>query len=194
MRTKNDYLSGLFSKPERQSKHSGVGVKFLRVIQDMPLSVLFVCTGNICRSPTAEGVFRYLAGLRGMSDRFDVDSAGMHGLHAGDSPDPRSVFTARRRGVDIGDLRARALRASDFNRFHLILGMDTTHLVDLQRHCARAGVVSAETGLFMEHAGLGVRDVPDPYYGSGECFEQVFDMIEQGCIGLLDRFVAVIQG
>lgn len=155
----------------------------------MVFSVLFVCTGNICRSPTAEGVFRHLARVRGVSDFFEVDSAGTHGFHAGEPPDPRSVFTAARRGVNITDVRARAFKKADFTRFDLILGMASEHFTYLQHRYPAGGGRTAEIGLFLDYAGLGGRDVSDPYYGSEEGFEQVFDMIEQGCSKVLDRLV-----
>lgn len=155
----------------------------------MPFSILFVCTGNICRSPTADGVFRHLARVRGVSGFFEVDSAGTHGFHAGNPPDPRSVFTAARRGVNIGDVRARAFKKSDFTRFNLILGMASEHFTYLQHRYPAGGGRTAEISLFLDYAGLGGRDVPDPYYGNGEGFEQVFDIIEQGCSKVLGRLV-----
>jgi protein-tyrosine phosphatase len=148
------------------------------------LSVLFVCTGNICRSPSAEGVLRARLRAESLADRVATDSAGTHGYHVGDPPDARSVAAARRRGIDISDLRARKLAPADFARFDLILAMDRSHLAALQRLApagARAGLA-----LFLDHAaGPAGRDVPDPYYGHGDHFEDVLDLLEDGVDGLM---------
>lgn len=151
------------------------------------LSVLFVCTGNICRSPTAEGVFRHLVTADGRGSSFHIDSAGTQGFHAGESPDPRASFTAARHGVDLTVLRARAVTKADLSRFGLVLAMDGTHLDHLNRLAARTPGASAEIALFLDYAGMGWADVPDPYYGSGEGFEQVFDLIHLGCTRVLKR-------
>tara|TARA_R110002126_G_scaffold16432_1_gene65587 strand:+ start:1738 stop:2229 length:492 start_codon:yes stop_codon:yes gene_type:complete len=146
--------------------------------------VLFVCTGNICRSPTAEGVFRNLVGSRGLADRIEADSAGIGSWHIGDPPDRRSQETAKGRGVDISGQRARTVRPDDFEQFDLILAMDSSHYHSLVRNCpdARAGRIK----LFMDYAPeLGISDVPDPYYGAGDGFARVFDMIETASAGLL---------
>lgn len=146
--------------------------------------VLFVCTGNICRSPTAEGVFRSLADAAGLSDRIMADSAGIGRWHVGDPPDPRSQQTARDRGIELSNQRARAVRPDDFELFDLILAMDSGHhrsLVD-----SAPGNAAHRIRMFMDYAPeTGITDVPDPYYGDGDGFARVFEMIEQASKGLL---------
>ncbi len=141
--------------------------------------VLFVCTGNICRSPTAEGVFRHLVAEAGLSDRIGTDSVGLEGWHVGDPPDPRSIQTAARRGVNISDLRARLLTLDDFDRFDLLLAMDDGHHRDMLRRAT--GAQRDKVRMFMEAAaGHPAPAVPDPYYGGPGGFESVQDMIEEG--------------
>ncbi len=144
-------------------------------------SVLFVCMGNICRSPLAEGVFRHVVG---QSEDLDVvvDSAGTHSYHTGESPDSRAIAAAARRSIDIGMLRARAVSASDFEHFDLIVAMDRDNHALLSQQF-RAG--AARLRLFMQYAGEAEGDVPDPYYGGPEGFELVLDLIERGADGLL---------
>lgn len=149
------------------------------------LSVLFVCTGNICRSPTAEGVFRARLRQAGLADRVSTDSAGTHGYHIGEPPDSRSIHHALQRGIDISDLRARKVGPADFARFDLILAMDRGHLAQL----ARIGPPGSRDRLamFMDFAAgdLRGRDVPDPYYGHADHFDEVLDLVEAGADGLL---------
>lgn len=146
--------------------------------------VLFVCTGNICRSPTAEGVFRAAVTASGLDDRIEADSAATHSYHIGEPPDPRSTDAARARNVDISDQRARKVRGDDFASFDLILAMDRGHLKLLQR--AAPSNMSARLEMFLDFApGLGIRDVPDPYYGAGDGFEEVLDLVEAASDGLL---------
>lgn len=142
------------------------------------VGVLFVCTGNICRSPTAEAVFRHLVKAVGLEDRFIVDSAGTHGYHIGDPPDPRSIAAAVKRGIDMRPLRARKVEEADFSRFHYILAMDGGHQRILSRFSAQPPY--GTLGLF-----LGEGDVPDPYYGALKGFEDVYDLIEGRCNRLL---------
>jgi protein-tyrosine phosphatase len=148
------------------------------------INVLFVCTGNICRSPTAEGVFLNLVRSRNLESRIGVDSAGTGAWHVGQAPDPRSQETALSRGIDISGQRARKVRTDDFRDFDLILAMDSSHL-----HSLRADYPSTHTDrlrLFMEYAPeTGITDVPDPYYGAGDGFARVFDMIEAASEGLM---------
>jgi len=155
--------------------------------------VLFVCTGNICRSPTAEGVFRARAQARGVLDRLHIDSAGTHDYHAGEAPDPRSIEHAARRGYDLKPLRARQVARRDFVEFHHILAMDQGHL-RLLRAIEPAGA-TARIALYLEHStswrGL---DVPDPYYGGGRGFEEVLDMVEEASERLLDALLAEPEG
>ncbi len=146
--------------------------------------ILFVCTGNICRSPTAEGLFRALVDEAGLADRIAADSAGTEGYHVGEPPDRRSQRAARARNVDIGNQRARRLRAEDFYDFDFILAMDRGHLSEIS--AAAPTDARARVHLFLEFApDLGMRDVPDPYYGGSGGFEEVLDLVEAAAAGLL---------
>lgn len=149
-----------------------------------PVRILFVCMGNICRSPTAHGVFRRLVIDEGLSHRIEIDSAGTHAYHIGEPPDRRARETARTRGIDIGDLRARLAEPDDFSRFHYVLAMDRDNYENLSQICPKG--LEERLRLFMEFAPeLGIREVPDPYYGGQRGFEQVFDMVESAARGLL---------
>ena len=148
------------------------------------MRVLFVCTGNICRSPTAEGVFMRMVQDAGLSASIRIDSAGTHDYHVGHPPDPRSVAAAGRRGYDLAALRARQFERSDFERFDLILAMDESHRIHLARLCPPAHADKLKQ--MMDYATrLSGADVPDPYYGGAQGFEQVLDMIEDASRGLL---------
>jgi len=147
--------------------------------------VLFVCMGNICRSPTAHGVFRKLVVERGLAHRVEIDSAGTHAYHVGEPPDRRARQTALERGIDIGDLRARLAEPDDFQLFDYVLAMDRDNYRSLARLCP-AGL-ETKLRLFMDFAPeFRVRDVPDPYYGGQTGFDQVFDLVEGAAQGLLD--------
>ena len=146
--------------------------------------VLFVCTGNICRSPTAEGVFRAAVARAGLADRIAVDSAGTHGYHVGEPPDPRAIAHARRRGYDLSGLRARRVKAEDFQRFDLILACDRGHHGLLRRLADKAE--HARIAMFLDYAPeLGFDEIPDPYYGTGADFERVLDIVERASEGLI---------
>ncbi len=148
--------------------------------------VLFVCTGNICRSPTAEGVLRKLANERGLTEHIKIDSAGIGTWHVGDPPDLRSTETAKRHGVDISGQRARAIELIDFEAFDLILAMDNSHFQDLKQRCPEP--LLERLGMFMSYAtGTKIPEVPDPYYGQQDGFERVFNMIEDAGKGLLTK-------
>jgi protein-tyrosine phosphatase len=151
--------------------------------------VLFVCTGNICRSPTAEGVFRHLARERGVLDLLRIDSAGTHDYHVGEAPDPRAIEHAARRGYDLAPLRARQVSGADFREFDRILAMDRGHLRQLKA-MAPAGS-PARVAMFLDHSGSwrGL-DVPDPYYGGSRGFEEVLDMVEEASARLLEEILA----
>ena len=148
------------------------------------MRVLFVCLGNICRSPTAEGVFRHLLAQEAPELRVDVDSAGTAGYHLGDPPDLRTQRAAARRGIDLSGLRARQVTPADFAHFDLILAMDGDNLQELQR--MRPARSRAQLRLFLEYAPqLGLREVPDPYYGDAGGFEQVLDLTAAASRGLI---------
>jgi protein-tyrosine phosphatase len=148
------------------------------------MRVLFVCLGNICRSPSAEAVLREIAAREAPELSLEVDSAGTAGYHIGDPPDLRSQEAARRRGYDMTSLRARVVEPRDFERFDLILAMDENNFTALRK---RAPVEYRErVRLFLEFApDCGMDDVPDPYYGGPAGFEQVLDLVEEAARGLL---------
>lgn len=149
--------------------------------------ILFVCTGNICRSPTADGIARNLAAERGVAAHFEFDSAGTHGYHVGEAPDARAQAAARQRGYDLSMLRARRVREDDFERFDLILAMDSGHYAWLRRQCPAH--LQGRIGMFLDYAdGHAGEDVPDPYYGGAEGFEQVLDLCEEAVEGILRRY------
>jgi protein-tyrosine phosphatase len=147
------------------------------------ISVLFVCTGNICRSPTAEGVFRHCVEKAGLTARIVSDSAGTHDYHVGEPPDPRAQAAARRRGYELGELRARRVRREDFELFDYVLAMDEANLSQLERLCPRKHTHKLK--LFLEFGDGSPREVPDPYYGGPEGFERVLDLVERAAQRLL---------
>lgn len=148
------------------------------------VGVLFVCTGNICRSPTAEGIFRKLVADAGLSETIVADSAGTHGYHIGEPPDPRSREAAAERGYDLSGLRARKLERADLERFDLIVAMDRGHLAVLSR--LAGGDAAQKLRLMMSYSTrFREKDVPDPYYGGPEDFERVLDLLEDAALGLL---------
>ena len=148
------------------------------------ISVLFVCMGNICRSPTAEAVFRARVEEAGLARHILIDSAGTHDYHIGDPPDARAQRAALQRGYDMSALRGRQIDLSDFIRFDYILAMDRANLAILQRLCPQAQ--RERLGLFLEYARQhDEREVPDPYYGGADSFERVLDMVEDAAEGLL---------
>lgn len=147
------------------------------------MNVLFVCLGNICRSPTAEGVFRHRLRAAGLESRVRVDSAGTGDWHVGKAPDGRTRSAAQRRGYDLSALRARQVEAADFQRFDLILAMDRSNLRNLQ--ALRPAAARADLDLYLRRYQLALDEVPDPYYGGEDGFEQVLDLIEQASEALL---------
>lgn len=150
----------------------------------MPVGVLFVCTGNICRSPTAEGVFAQKVAEAGLTKEIIVDSAGTHGYHTGEAPDDRAIEAARKRGYDLSKQVARRVREADFQKFDVIIAMDRGHMRDLT--AMAPGDTYERISLFMSYAaGAKTQDVPDPYYGGDRGFEDVLDMIEAGSAVLL---------
>jgi protein-tyrosine phosphatase len=148
--------------------------------------ILFVCLGNICRSPTAEGVLRHLLAAETRDLRVEVDSAGTGDYHLGEPPDLRSQRAAKRRGIDLSGLRARQMSRRDFDDFDLILAMDRQNLRDLQ--AMKPTVCRAEVRLFLEYAGeAGISEVPDPYTGDAGAFEHVLDLVTAASRGLIAR-------
>jgi protein-tyrosine phosphatase len=148
--------------------------------------------GNICRSPTAEGVFRHRVAAAGLTERFIIDSAGTHGYHVGEPPDERSMEYAAKRGYDLSAQRSRKVAASDFEAFDHILAMDHENLRLLEAACPPR--YRHKLALFMAHAGDSGSDVvPDPYYGGGKGFDTVLDYIEDASDGFLRRVTAPIS-
>jgi protein-tyrosine phosphatase len=150
--------------------------------------ILFVCMGNICRSPTAEGVFRHQVTEAGLIDNFIIDSAGTHNYHIGSPPDRRAQQAALNRGYDMGSLRGRQVGAMDFHEFDYILAMDKGNLANLSQFCSSQE--QHKLKLFMEFSrAFSEREVPDPYYGGNQGFENVLDMVEDAASGLLQEIL-----
>jgi protein-tyrosine phosphatase len=149
------------------------------------IGVLFVCLGNICRSPTAHAVFAHRVASQGLAAHIRVDSAGTGDWHTGEAPDERSQLHARRRGYDLSPLRARQVTPRDFREFDFVLAMDRTNLAHLEG--MRPASFAGELGLFLPYGGSDVLEVPDPYYGGSRGFETVLDLVEDAADGLLDH-------
>lgn len=152
-------------------------------MEDKKVSVLFVCLGNICRSPTAHGVFRAKVVAQGLSDQIEIDSAGTAAYHVGNPADPRSANAAQRRGYNLSDLRARQAVTADFAKYDFILAMDLQNLSDLD--AIAPPDYSGRLALFLDYAGLCSAEVPDPYYDGEAGFERVLDLVEEASEGLL---------
>lgn len=150
-----------------------------------PFSILFVCTGNICRSPTAEALFRHKIRERGIAAQFHHDSAGVASHHIGHPPDVRSQKATLMRGVDMSDLRARDMRPEDFHEFDLIMAMDDSHMAALTRMAPKDG--TAQIVLYRPHTGHSEGGVPDPYYGEERDFEEVYTLIDEATDALLNK-------
>jgi protein-tyrosine phosphatase len=152
------------------------------------VSVLFVCMGNICRSPTAQGVFRALVEREGLADRIVTDSAGTISYHVGEPPDRRARETAVKRGLDLSDLRARRAVSEDFKRFDYLVAMDRDNFSELMAICPEG--FEERLHLFMDFAPHRPEmEVPDPYYGGVRGFDRVFDMVEEASRGLLEHIL-----
>lgn len=151
-------------------------------------SILFVCLGNICRSPTAEGLMLNHLAATGLAKRIRVDSAGIGGWHTGEPPDRRAIAAARKHGVDLTLLRARQVRTADFSDFDLIVGMDRQNVDDLRRLAPKQS--TARIGLWLTEA-LGIPDeVPDPYYENDRAFDAVFDLCDRAARAFLEKLRA----
>ena len=149
------------------------------------MKVLFVCLGNICRSPTAEGVFRRALEQAGLADDVEIDSCGVGSWHVGKAPDARAQQAALSRGIDLSSLRARQLTEQDFAEFDYVLGMDQDNLRAMRE--LKPANSQAHVGLFLDFAGTPGAEVPDPYYGGDEGFENVLTMIEAASAGLIQH-------
>ena len=149
------------------------------------VSVLFVCMGNICRSPTAEGVFRHLVAEAGLEELVTVDSAGTHAYHAGEPPDRRAREAAGRRGISLDDIRARRVSDSDLERFDYVIAMDRDNQALLVEQSESKH--HSKIRLLMEYSSGDVEEVPDPYYGGAAGFERVLDLVEDASRGLLEE-------
>jgi protein-tyrosine phosphatase len=157
-----------------------------------PIRVLFVCTGNICRSPSAEAILRRKADDAGLAERLAIDSAGLGEWHLGHPPDPRARQAVEARGYPMGRQTARLVEAKDFRRFDYLIAMDEGHLGQLKRKCP--GELQGRVRLFLEFApDTGAKSVPDPYYGDERGFDRMVDLIEAGTDGLLAE-IAERQG
>ncbi|WP_223453163.1 MULTISPECIES: low molecular weight protein-tyrosine-phosphatase [unclassified Pseudomonas] len=154
------------------------------------MRVLFVCLGNICRSPTAEGVLRHKLREAGLADQVEVASAGTGDWHVGRAPDKRSQAVAKQRGYDLSMQRAQQVTRADFSTYDLILAMDNSNLSDLMALQPAKGKSKAELDLFLRRYQSQVDEVPDPYYDGNQGFEQVLDLIESAC----DRLVIELKG
>jgi protein-tyrosine phosphatase len=152
--------------------------------------VLMVCMGNICRSPTAEGVLRAKLQRAGLHGVVQVDSAGTHGYHSGEAPDARAIRHAAQRGYDIAGLRARPVLPHDFMQFHRLLAMDDNNLDWLRRKAPPGGLARVEPLLMHARRHPGVTAVPDPYYGGPAGFDHVLDLVEDACDGLVVQLQA----
>jgi len=155
------------------------------MLQDKKTSVLFVCLGNICRSPTAHGVFEQMVIEQGLNQHIRIDSAGTGDWHLGKQPDSRTIKAGQQRGYDLRHLRARQVTAVDFDRFDYILAMDGQNLSNLQ--LLQPGHFTGALSLFLPYGQGAFDEVPDPYSGGAEGFEQVLDMVEQAAQGLLQH-------
>ena len=150
------------------------------------VKILFVCMGNICRSPTAEGVFRHLIEQTNASNDILIDSAGTHAYHVGEAPDSRALETARSRNIDMSQQRARRVNNNDFEEFDYVLAMDESNHQDLVRICPEH--LQHKVELFMNYANeFSETEVPDPYYGGPSGFDHVFDLVEDASKGLIQK-------
>lgn len=156
---------------------------------NIKINILFVCMGNICRSPTAQGVFRDMVDKQGLSEYIATDSAGTIDYHAGSKPDRRARETAVKRGLDLSDLRARIVTSDDFERFDYVIAMDRANYADLEALCPPGR--EERLHLFLDFApDQPIREVPDPYYGGVAGFDRVFNLVEEASRGLLEKIMS----
>ena len=153
------------------------------------VKVLFVCLGNICRSPTAHGVFQKISEEAGLGEIIQVDSAGTAAYHVGNSPDKRSVKAAATRGYELNYLRARKVDDADFFSFDYLLAMDNENLLELKQRCPTK--YKHKVQLFLNYGTFGEEQVPDPYYGGGAGFDHVLDLVEDAAQGLLEHITRI---
>lgn len=157
-----------------------------------PCHILFVCTGNICRSPTAEAIFAHSIQTQNLHQQFTYDSAGVAAYHVGEPPDPRSCDTARQRGVAMDDLRARQVTRQDFYQADVILAMDNGHFIALKQQAPKDA--SAELALHLDYCGITDMDeVPDPYYGGQKGFDAVYDLLQRANDQLVKRLMKQVS-
>jgi len=154
------------------------------MVEKQVVQVLFVCLGNICRSPTAHGVFQKMSENAGLGQIIQVDSAGTAAYHVGSPPDKRSVKAAASRGYELNYIRARKVDDSDFSLFDYLLAMDNENLLELEHRCPAK--YQHKIQLFLNYGTLGEKQVPDPYYGEGAGFYHVLDLVEDAAQGLLE--------
>lgn len=148
------------------------------------VKVLFVCMGNICRSPTAHGIFEYIVNSENLADNFEIDSAGTHAYHVGSAPDKRAQDTATKHGIDLSYIRARRIDVADFAYYDYILAMDSDNYASLEQECSDEFKV--KISLFLDFAPEHpLNEVPDPYYGGIMGFENVYNMVDTASRGLL---------
>ncbi|MCP4790088.1 MAG: low molecular weight phosphotyrosine protein phosphatase [Gammaproteobacteria bacterium] len=153
------------------------------------MKVLFVCLGNICRSPAAEGIFRHLCQLQGTQSMFVCDSAGTAAYHIGKGPDPRMCQAAQAKGIMLDDLRARQVSANDFYDFDLLVAMDNSNLSNLQ--AIKPADATAKLVMMLDYPSAPMSQVPDPYYGGAEGFDQVLSLLQHACSNLHELYCQV---
>ena len=156
------------------------------MVAPLPKRILFVCTGNICRSPTADAAMRHALASRSLADNYHIDSVGTHSYHVGEAPDPRTINTAHKAGIDMSMLRARKLNTRDFYDFDVLLAMDHGHLSAMQSLAPTDS--TAELALYLPYCGItSHQELPDPYYGGQDGFELVLDLCQRATDNLVAR-------
>ncbi len=177
---------GLFRR-SKSKKNLDTPIDPATLVEGKTVSVLFVCMGNICRSPTAQGVFSRLVNEAGLEDKIGIDSAGTISYHVGRPPDSRAQTAAKERGYDLSEYRARLVEAIDCERFDYILVMDETNMLDVRSVVPKSCWGKLRLFLDFDPAGRKGREVPDPYSGGANDFERVLDLVEKAAAGLLDH-------